>query len=100
GHFLASGQHRNVLIVSSDVAWAISNRTRPESFILFGDGAAAAVVTRSRPEDASQLDAYILRTFGSGAAFSQIKGWGTARHPNAKDTERDDNYFSMDGFSL
>lgn len=99
-HFLAHGRHKHILIVSSDVTSAIINRSQPESFMLFGDGAAAAVVSAAQPHEPSRMDAYVMRTFSSGCEFTQIRGLGTARHPNAGQTIPEDHLFTMDGFSL
>ena len=46
-HLVAAGAYRNVLIFSSELGSRFLNPRQPQSAILFGDAAAAAVVTRA-----------------------------------------------------
>ena len=50
---IGSGMYRNVLVYSSEITSRSLNPRQPDSMVLFGDAAAAAVVTRSAPGDAS-----------------------------------------------
>jgi 3-oxoacyl-[acyl-carrier-protein] synthase-3 len=54
-NLIASGAYRTVLIVSSEVASRTLNPNERESAVLFGDAAAAAIVTRAEPGEASTL---------------------------------------------
>ncbi len=94
---LFTERYRNVVIVSSEIASVGLNWSHPESSTLFGDAAAAAVVTRTPEGEASCVHAARLETYGVGAEFTQIPGGGSGRHPNNENTTFEDNLFHMNG---
>lgn len=96
---LASGRRQNILIVSSEIASCALNPATPESFTLFGDGAAAVVVNKATQAPA-MLHATGFRTYSDGADYTTIRGGGTLRHPNNASTTAEDNLFYMDGFAV
>jgi len=96
-NYLATGQHRNILITSGDLASVGIDPGDPESFVLFGDGAAAAVVTRPAPGETSAMTGYVFRTFGKGAYHLTIMGGGSRFHPNSPETTPAHNLFKMEG---
>ena len=97
---IATGRYQNVLVVSSEISSVGLNFAHVESSTLFGDGAAAVVLTRTPAGEESALLASRLETYGAGAYFTQIAGGGTRKHPNHSDTRPDDNLFYMDGPSV
>jgi len=99
-NFLATGQYKKILLVTSDIASHAINPKEPESFVLFGDGAAAVVLTRTPDGEPSKMDDYILRTWGAGAYYTCVMGGGTGRHPNHPDTKPEDILFHMDGWRV
>lgn len=99
-NFLNGGQYRNILIISSDITSRAINPREPESFILFGDCAAAVVVTRPAAGEDSRMTHYIMRTFGEGAYLTCVMGGGTGQHPNRPDTTPEHNLFHMEGFKV
>jgi 3-oxoacyl-[acyl-carrier-protein] synthase-3 len=99
-HFVGSGQYRHILIVSSDIASKGINPKEYESFVLFGDCAAAVVVGRTPEGESSRMESYALRTYGEGAYYTCVMGGGTKRHPNAPETKPEDNLFHMDGMKV
>src|SRR5206468_500403 len=54
-HFVNSGTRRNVLIFSSEIHSISMNPKQPESAVLFGDGAAAVVVSPASPGDEARI---------------------------------------------
>ncbi|HEY7355466.1 MAG TPA: beta-ketoacyl-ACP synthase 3 [Ktedonobacterales bacterium] len=96
-HLVAAGVYQCVLIYSSEIASRSLNPNERESAVLFGDAAAAAVVTRSEPGEASTLWSAMFKTYSSGAALTEIRGGGTLHHPNDPSTTSDMNMFHMDG---
>ncbi|MCC7052872.1 MAG: beta-ketoacyl-ACP synthase 3 [Gemmatimonadaceae bacterium] len=96
---VCGGAHRHVLVFSSENAGRSLNPDEPESAVLFGD-AAAAVVVSPASGTGSALHGVHLRTWHSGAELSQIRGGGTLHHPNDPATTRGDNLFAMRGPSL
>jgi 3-oxoacyl-[acyl-carrier-protein] synthase-3 len=94
---LAAGRYMRILIVSSEISSVGLNWSHPESSTLFGDAAAAAVVTRTPDGEASCVHTARLETYGVGAEHTQIPGGGTGRHPNLETTVPEDNLFHMNG---
>jgi 3-oxoacyl-[acyl-carrier-protein] synthase-3 len=96
---VAAGAHRHVLVFSSENVSHSMNPSEPESAVLFGDGAAAVIVSHAG-DSGSALHATRLQTWHSGAELSQILGGGTLHHPNDPATTRADNLFAMRGPQL
>jgi len=94
---LAGGAYERILVVSSDLGTWGRNFDEPESAVLFGDGAAAAVVERPDNGDACELLAFQMGTWPAGAHLTEVRGGGTRCHPNDPETDRADNLFTMDG---
>lgn len=99
-NFIASGQHKNILIIAADIASHAINPKEPESFVLFGDAAAAVVVTKPEEGEPCQMTDYIMRSYGAGAYYTCVMGGGTNRHPNMPATKPEDNLFHMDGWKV
>lgn len=96
-HLVAAGSYRAALIVSSELASPTLNPREPESAVLFGDAAAAAVVVRTPPSEASAVVWEQFATHSSGADLTTIRGAGTLHHPNDPATTAEMNLFAMDG---
>lgn len=97
---LGTGRYQHILIVSAEIASCGLNFTEPESAALLGDGAAAAVVTRSGAGQSSAFHALRLETYSEGAAFAELRGGGSRCHPNHPQTKEADNLFHMNGPQL
>ena len=75
---IVTGQHRTVLIVSSEVASrALPWERQPDVAALFGDGAAAAVISATRPGESGAIAASLMRTYPSGGDACEIGSGGT-----------------------
>ncbi len=96
---VASGAHRHVLVFSAESAAHSLNPHEPESAVLFGDAAAAVVVSHAG-DSGSALYTTRLQTWHSGAELSQISGGGTLHHPNDPSTTSAHNFFAMRGPQL
>ncbi|HJT56890.1 MAG TPA: ketoacyl-ACP synthase III [Ktedonobacteraceae bacterium] len=96
-HLVAARVYRSVLICSSEVASHSLNPRERESAVLFGDGAAAAVITCSQPGEESAFCHALFETHSSGADLTQIIGGGTLHHPNDPETIPEMNMFHMRG---
>lgn len=98
---IALGQCRTALVFSSEVASrALPWKEQPDVAALFGDGAAAAVVTAA-PDGASGIRASLLQTFPSAYEACEIGAGGTRfdfhRDPEAFAAHA---LFRMDGREL
>ncbi len=97
GAVVAAGAYRRVLVVSAECASAARNLAEPESAALLGDGAAAAVLEPTPQGESSELQSFIMTTWPTGAALTELRGFGQRRHPDDARTRAEDNLFSMDG---
>ncbi|MCX6040801.1 MAG: hypothetical protein NTV69_06680 [Caldilinea sp.] len=97
---IAAGRYRSILIVSTEISSAALNVREPENFTLFGDAAAAAVVT-APPQPWSGVSPAIHRarfeTYSEGADLAALPGGGTRLHPNNPALRPEHNLFHMDG---
>ncbi|GAC1358157.1 MAG: beta-ketoacyl-ACP synthase III [Ktedonobacteraceae bacterium] len=96
-HLVAAGAYRTVLLCSSEPASLSLDPAARESAALFGDAAAAVVITRSAPGDKSAIWHSLFETHSSGADFTRIVGGGTLHHPNNPTTTPEMNLFQMQG---
>ena len=96
-HLIAAGTYRRVVIFSSEIASISLNPAEWESAALFGDAAAAAVLTLSEGGEASAIWPSKFATYSSGVDLTRCAGGGTLHHPNHPDTTREMNMFSMQG---
>ena len=97
GPLVASGVYKNVLIFSTEIASRSLNPNQPESFTLFGDGAAAVVLTRTPSGVASAFHYARFATHHSGAEHVQYRGAGSLHSPSDRETTADMNVFDMNG---
>ncbi len=96
-HLVAAGAYRAVLLCSSEPASISINPAERESAALFGDAAAAAIITRSPAGEGSTIWHSSFETHSSGAELTQIPGGGTLHHPNDPATTPEMNLFHMCG---
>lgn len=97
GAYVSSGAYRRVLIVSADIASIGRRFDQPESAAILGDGAAAALVVPTPPQQHSALLSWRFMTFPEAAGLVEIPGAGTRLHPNSPDTRPEHNQFTMNG---
>lgn len=90
-HFAAAGTYRRVLLVSAEKGTGFRNFDEPESAVLIGDGAAAAVL---EPGD-GELLGFGMTTWPEGAGYAEFRGAGTRSPPGVGPA--DDNLFTMRG---
>lgn len=91
---LDTSGYRRIAIVSSDLASRGLDWSSPESSLILGDGAAAAIVERG---DGSQgIVSYQLNTWPEGKTYCEIRAGGTGRNPYTG-MDPSDFLFYMDG---
>lgn len=96
-HLVAAGLYHTVAIFSSEIASRSLNPKEPESAVLFGDGAAAVILTQAATHEASNIGIGHFVTHSSGADLTMLAGGGTHHHPNDPRTTPEMNLFRMDG---
>jgi len=99
-HLVAAGVYRSILICSSELASRSLNPRERESAVLFGDAAAAAIITHSQPGEPSAIWHAHFETYSSGAELTRILGGGTLHHPNDPQTTPEMNMFHMRGTAI
>ncbi|HVS34046.1 MAG TPA: ketoacyl-ACP synthase III [Gemmataceae bacterium] len=92
-----SGVYRTVLICSSEIPSHMMQAREPETVVLFGDAAAAAVLTAAGPGESSALEGSAFATFSSGAELTELPGGGYLHHPSDPNTTPEMNQFHMRG---
>lgn len=98
---LATGRHRRVLLVSCDLASRALDPRDLDTFGLFGDGAAAAVLDAGEASDGPVLLAARFETWSEGAHACEIPGGGSRLPPSRHEGDyREVCTFRMDGKRL
>jgi 3-oxoacyl-[acyl-carrier-protein] synthase-3 len=94
---VASGLYKCLVIFSTEIASRSLNSNQKESAVLFGDGAAAAVLIRTPDGESSAVHFARFATHSSGAEHTQFRGAGSLHHPNDPATTVAMNQFEMNG---
>jgi 3-oxoacyl-[acyl-carrier-protein] synthase III len=93
--FIETGKHKKVVIVGADKMSSIVDYQDRATCIIFGDGAAAALLEPNY-EGYGILDS-ILRTDGSGAQHLYQKAGGSRRPPTHETIEAREHYIYQEG---
>jgi|WP_250808185.1 3-oxoacyl-[acyl-carrier-protein] synthase-3 len=99
---IATGRYRRVLIVASDIPSLGLDRTHIESFSIFGDGAAAAIIGGDEEGNGNiEILASHMETYSAAAEVCRVTAGGTALHPCKPDVSHEmlveASRFFMDG---
>jgi len=92
---IGGGFMRNVLIVGSEVLSKFTDYTDRHSCILFGDGAGAAVLTRSEGE--SEIIYCEMGSDGSRPEILVVPAGGSRRPASRETVERREHYMQLQG---
>ncbi|HVU36762.1 MAG TPA: beta-ketoacyl-ACP synthase III [Opitutales bacterium] len=93
---LRAGPYRTALIVGTDKMSASLDWQDRSTCVLFGDGAGAAVLTRSEETDAGVIGS-ILHTEGAGAGLLLQPGGGAACPPTPDSLAERKHFLKMNG---
>jgi len=94
--FIATGSHKRVLAIGSDVMSSIIDYTDRATCVIFGDGAGAALLEPAESDSEGFID-FIHEVDGSGGHFLYMPGGGSL-HPTSKETlEKKMHYVHQDG---
>ena len=99
-HAISTKASRCTAIVAVDIATMALNDDDPETFNLFGDGAAAAILKPARPDEASDVLALHFATHTDGAELCTIKAGGTRFNRRRPPPAPEDYLFAMNGQGL
>ncbi len=95
-----AGRNRCAVVYSSEITSGSLNYDEPESCVLFGDAAAAVVLTPAVGGQPSEIVDFRFRSDSRGAELTQLLGGGTLHHPNYPTTRPQTNQFAMQGRPL
>ena len=94
--FIASGKHKYVMTIGSDVMSSIIDYTDRATCVIFGDGAGAAILEPAEDDSVGIID-FIHEVDGSGGQFLYMPGGGSL-NPSSKETvEKKMHYVHQDG---
>jgi 3-oxoacyl-[acyl-carrier-protein] synthase-3 len=96
--YVKSGIHKNILVVGAETITRFINWKDRSTCVLFGDGAGAAVVSRSK--DGHGILASYLGADGTQSEILQIPAGGSRIPPSAESVANGQHYIRMDGPSL
>lgn len=94
---LNGGNYRRIAIVSADLASRGIDWADEESSLIFGDGAACAIVERG--DGRSRILGSLIEMYPAGSELCEIRAGGTRRNPRAG-MELADFLFAMQGKKL
>ncbi len=99
-YMVVAGRYEKVLIISSESASTGLNPNQKESYELFGDGAAAVILTKAK-DDATGIICSAQQTWSEGAHSTEIRG-GLSGYPGYLYTgeNRAEYQFDMKGVEI
>lgn len=92
-----SGKYENVLIISADIPSVVMDPTDISTYIIFGDGAAAGVISKTHGNGSSCILTSLMKTYSVGAPYCDIS-LGPSHIPRSAENYDWKKYtFRMDG---
>lgn len=92
---IKTGSFNKILLISSELGSRCANYKDPNSFVLLGDGAGAAVLGKSNDPAKGILTSY-FKADGKQYDVASIRAWGS-RHSRLSPSEIDNFAFNMNG---
>ena len=94
--YVATGMHKKVMVIGSDVMSSIIDYTDRATCVIFGDGA-GAVILEPAEEDGIGLIDYVHEVDGSGAHSLYMPGGGSLNPSSNETVEKKMHYVHQDG---
>jgi 3-oxoacyl-[acyl-carrier-protein] synthase-3 len=94
--FIATGAHKKVLVVGSDVMSSIIDYTDRATCILFGDGAGAVVLEPAAKDSEGIID-FVHEVDGSGGCSLYMPGGGSANPSTHETVDQKMHFVHQDG---
>lgn len=95
--FVESGAYKNILVIAPEKLSSITNYKDRSTCILFGDGAAACIVSNNLEKPGFLLDNICLGADGQYAQLGTIPASGCRLRPSHKTIEEGLHYIHMSG---
>lgn len=97
--FIATGAGRNILIIGAELLTRYVDYADRSTCVIFGDGAGAAVISRS-PDDQRGVLATRIQSDGDLAEFLYIPGGGTRIPTSHESVDQGQHFIKMKGNEL
>ncbi len=81
-YLVEAGRFQRVLLVATEICERHLNFKDPATATLMGDGAAAAVIGKSTPDQDSKIYCARMETYSRGSSMVELKGLGNKYHPD------------------
>jgi len=94
--FVATGMHKRVMVIGSDVMSSIIDYTDRATCVIFGDGAGAVILEPSEEDGLGLID-YLHEVDGSGAQALYMPGGGSLNPSSRETVEKKMHYVHQDG---
>jgi 3-oxoacyl-[acyl-carrier-protein] synthase-3 len=94
--YVATGMHKKVMVIGSDVMSSIIDYTDRATCVIFGDGA-GAVILEPAEEDGLGLIDFVHEVDGSGAQSLYMPGGGSLNPSSRETIEKKMHYVHQDG---
>lgn len=95
-YLIDAGKYNRVLLVASEIMTGL-NWEDKETCTLFGDGAAAAIISKSDDAESSRILTSKMETYSKGAHLTECPGAGNKLHPQYYADNPAAFLFKMDG---
>jgi len=98
--FIASGAHKNVLVIGTDIMSSIIDYTDRKTCIIFGDAAGAVLLQPSRDESEGCFIDFLHEVDGSGGDFLYMPGGGSKNPTTHETVDKKMHFVHQDGPSV
>ncbi len=94
--YVATGMHKKVMVIGSDVMSSIIDYTDRATCVIFGDGAGAVILEPAEDDSVGLID-FVHEVDGSGAQSLYMPGGGSLNPSSRETVEKKMHYVHQDG---
>ena len=94
--YVATGMHKKVMVIGSDVMSSIIDYTDRATCVIFGDGAGAVILEPAEDDSVGLID-FVHEVDGSGAQSLYMPGGGSLNPSSRETIEKKMHYVHQDG---
>jgi len=95
-----TGRFKRAVIVASDIASAGLDKADPQTFSIFGDGAAAVCIEATTDKEGPGLISRRFETYGEGKHLATLRSGGTRIRASELEALLEGSKFKMDAFGV
>lgn len=98
--FIETGRYEHVLVIGAETMSRITDWTDRNTCVLFGDGAGAAVISRSPENNPGHIIDFYLRGAGKYKDMLVVPAGGTARQASVETVQNREHFIKMKGSEI